>query len=90
VVPKLEKRDEIMNLIHEEIRHFNEQRNLVEVKKNFWHNIIKSFRKLIRKCKWCEMVKKSRSMRLRIVEMKNTSICDLFYQVALKTSSPIT
>jgi hypothetical protein len=35
VVPKLEKRDEIMNLIHEEIRHFNEQRNLVEVKKNF-------------------------------------------------------
>jgi hypothetical protein len=35
VVPRLEKRDEVVNLIHEKIRHFSEERNLVEVKKRY-------------------------------------------------------
>jgi hypothetical protein len=36
MVPRLEERDEIVNMIHEEIGHFNEQRTFVEVKKGIF------------------------------------------------------
>ncbi len=40
--------------IHKEIRHFSEQRTLVEVKKRyFWHNKTEFVRKVVRTCKRC-------------------------------------
>jgi cAMP phosphodiesterase len=52
VVSKPKKRDEIVNLIHEKIKHFSEQRNLVEIKIRYlWHNIIETIKRLIKKCK---------------------------------------
>ncbi len=54
VVPRLEERDEIVNMIHEEIGHFSEQRIFVEGKKRyFWHDRTESTKRLIRKCMLC-------------------------------------
>jgi hypothetical protein len=58
VVPKLDERENIIHVIHEDIGHFNKQYTLIEVKKRYlWHDRIKLVRKAIRKCKHCHMVK---------------------------------
>ncbi len=75
-----------MNDIHAKIGHFSEQMTLVEIKRRyFWHDRTKSMRKLVWECKQCQLIKDSS----RIEELKNISICDLFYHVILDTIGPL-
>jgi hypothetical protein len=61
--------------IHDEIGHFGEGRILVEVKSQyFWHNMMKFVKEVIRICKNCQLVKRTRNVKLEPIELKNIPI----------------
>jgi hypothetical protein len=69
--------------IHNEIGHFGEWTILVEIKSwYFWHNKIELVKKVVRTCKNCQLVKRTRSVRLKPIEFKNIPIWDQFFKVA--------
>jgi hypothetical protein len=52
VVPMLEEKKGIVNVIHAEIGHFSEQITITEMKKRyFWHEKIEFVRKIVQECK---------------------------------------
>jgi len=71
--------------IHDEIGHFGEGRILVKVKSQyFWHNMTKFVKEVICICKNCQLVKRTRNIKLEPIELKNIPIWGSFFKVALE------
>jgi hypothetical protein len=83
VIPKPEEHRQIIMDIHDEIGHFGEGRILVEVKSEyFWHNMTKFVKEVICTCKNCQLVKRTRIVKLEPIELKKFP-WDQFFKVAL-------
>jgi hypothetical protein len=79
VIPKLEEHRQIIMDIHDEIGHFGEGRTLVEVKSQyFWHNMTKFVKEVICTCKNCQLVKRTRIVKLKPIELKNIPMGSIF------------
>jgi hypothetical protein len=70
-VPKLEERMALVVQMHEDLRHFGEQRTLAEIcYRYFWHNRLKDVKTIVRMCQHCQMVKRVGNMCSEDEEMK--------------------
>jgi hypothetical protein len=90
VVPKLEKWKQIIMDIHNEIGHFGEGKTFTKVKTwYFWHNMMELVKEVVHTCKNCQLVKRTGSVRLEHVQLKNIPIWDQFFKVAFDTVGPL-
>jgi len=83
------RKDNVLEM-HVEIRHFGEQRTLVEIyKRYYWHNRTAEVRAIVKACKECQLVRQIRNIMSHVENLENIPICDLFYKIALDTAGPL-
>ncbi len=76
--------------LHNEIGHFGERKTLAEITKcYFWHKRIEKVKDVVQSCKQCQLVKRMSSIKFEREELKNISIWDQFYKMALDTVKPL-
>jgi hypothetical protein len=69
---------------------FDEGKTFLEINRPyFWHNRTEEVKNVVRSCKSCQLVKNTRSIKLKLEEFKNIPIWDQFYKVALNTIGPL-
>jgi transposase InsO family protein len=90
LVPKPEERVSLVRQMHEDLRHFGEQRTLAEIRRRyFWHNRTVDVKTVVRGCQQCQLVRSSGSIRSGDEQLKSIPVCDLFHRVALDTTGPL-
>ncbi len=89
-VPKPEDRLKLVTHMHEDLGHFGEQRTLTEIYQSyFWNNRTECVKAIVKTCRQCQLVKSEGSIRSGDEHLKSIPICDLFYRIALDTTSPL-
>ncbi len=76
--------------MHEDLGHSGEEQILAEVcRRYFWRNRTQDVKAVVRVCQYCQMVKKTGSIRSEDEELKSIPVYDLFYRVAMDTAGPL-
>jgi len=89
-VLKLEERMALIIQMHEDLGHSGKQKTLVEIcRRYFWHNRTEDVKRVVRMCQQCQMVRKVGNICCEDEELKNISICKLFYRVVMDIAGPL-
>ncbi len=87
LVPKLEKRRQLVENMQVQLGHLNERCTWYEISRSyFWHNRTETMHEVVQiSCKHCQLANCTCIMPSSMEELHNIPLCELFYRVPLDT-----